>query len=247
MEGQADEKTNKKPSLKNGVPRVVVTTVPTELVVTDRRAAMAPHRQARCCSMSKNTTGNVFKNLNDQQTYVLVTGRWFRAPDLTGPWQYVAGKDLPPDFARIPDDSPKENVKASVPGDDAGPGGGHCRHRSPRRRPSTGNKATFTPRIQRHAGTEADSGYHADVCRQLAVPDHHGFGQRVVCGPERHLVYRQFGPGAVVRGNVDPGGHLLHPALLATPLCHLCEDLRCDTPVRRGRLYTRLHGDDRYQ
>ena len=39
----------------------------------------------------KNTTANVFKNLNDQQTYVLVTGRWFRAPDFTGPWQYVAG------------------------------------------------------------------------------------------------------------------------------------------------------------
>ena len=64
----------------------------------------------------KNTTGNVFLNLNDQKTYVLVTGRWFRGPYLAGPWEYVAGTDLPPDFARIPDDSPKENVKASVPG-----------------------------------------------------------------------------------------------------------------------------------
>jgi hypothetical protein len=33
----------------------------------------------------KNTTGNVFKDLNDQNTYVLVTGRWFRGPGFTGP------------------------------------------------------------------------------------------------------------------------------------------------------------------
>jgi len=52
----------------------------------------------------------------DQNYYVLVTGRWFRARALTGPWSYVAGKELPVDFFRIPDTSPKENVKASVPG-----------------------------------------------------------------------------------------------------------------------------------
>jgi hypothetical protein len=57
-----------------------------------------------------------FKNLTDQQPYVLVTGRWFRAPDFKGPWQYVAGTALPADFANLPNDSPKENVRASVPG-----------------------------------------------------------------------------------------------------------------------------------
>ena len=48
--------------------------------------------------------------------YELVTGRWFRADSPAGPWAFVPGKDLPPDFAKIPDQSPKENVKASVPG-----------------------------------------------------------------------------------------------------------------------------------
>src|SRR5262249_34998661 len=61
-------------------------------------------------------TGHVFKHLGDQQIYLLVTGRWFRAPSLDGPWTYVPGASLPPDFAKIPDASPKENVKASVPG-----------------------------------------------------------------------------------------------------------------------------------
>src|SRR5262249_33692767 len=40
---------------------------------------------------------------------------WFRAASLDGPW-LAASKDLPPDFARIPDSDPAAFVKASVPG-----------------------------------------------------------------------------------------------------------------------------------
>jgi hypothetical protein len=54
--------------------------------------------------------------LADGRTYVTAAGRWFRSASLAGPWDFVPGKDLPGDFARIPDTSPKENVKASVPG-----------------------------------------------------------------------------------------------------------------------------------
>jgi hypothetical protein len=115
MAGEADEKTKKKPSLKMGAPQVIVTTVPTELIVTNGAPQWLPISGTMLLYVN-NTTGNIFKSLNDQMTYVLVTGRWFRANDLAGPWQYVAGRDLPPDFAMIPDDSPKENVKASVPG-----------------------------------------------------------------------------------------------------------------------------------
>src|SRR3984885_12526360 len=35
---------------------------------------------------------------------------------MDGPWQYVNGKDLPSDFAKIPQGDPKANVLASVPG-----------------------------------------------------------------------------------------------------------------------------------
>jgi hypothetical protein len=47
---------------------------------------------------------------------VLVAGRWFRASRTEGPWEFVAANALPADFPKIPDDSPKENVKASVAG-----------------------------------------------------------------------------------------------------------------------------------
>ena len=64
----------------------------------------------------ENTTGNVFKSTADQKLYILLAGRWFRGASLDGPWQFVLPDHLPFDFADIPDDSPKENVKASVPG-----------------------------------------------------------------------------------------------------------------------------------
>lgn len=104
------------PSLKSGpVPRPIVSSVPTELIVTDGEPSWAPIDGTRLLYVT-NTTGNVFKLMSDQRTYVLISGRWFAAPSTAGPWEFVAGKSLPPDFAAIPDASPKENVKASIPG-----------------------------------------------------------------------------------------------------------------------------------
>jgi hypothetical protein len=105
-----------RPTLAKGpVPTIVVVTEPTELIVTQGEPNYSPIDGTQLLYAS-NTTGHVFKHLGDQRTYVLVTGRWFRAELLAGPWTFVPGKDLPPDFAKIPDESPKENVKASVPG-----------------------------------------------------------------------------------------------------------------------------------
>ena len=62
-----------------------------------------------------NTSNDVFKQVNEQQFYVLLSGRWFRAASLDGPWAY-AGNDLPQDFKQIPPTSPAARVLASVPG-----------------------------------------------------------------------------------------------------------------------------------
>ncbi|HQR67005.1 MAG TPA: autotransporter, partial [Thermoanaerobaculia bacterium] len=115
MRGEPDATTKQWPSLKSGAPDIVVATTPTELVVTQGPPDWAPLEKTQLLYVT-NTTGNVFRDLYDQQIYVLATGRWFRSFQLAGPWEYVKGKDLPVDFAMIPDDSPKENVKASVPG-----------------------------------------------------------------------------------------------------------------------------------
>ena len=50
-----------------------------------------------------NTTGDILFDLNDQDYYVSLTGRWFRAKSLEGPWTFVDGDRLPKDFAKIPE------------------------------------------------------------------------------------------------------------------------------------------------
>ncbi len=115
MAGEANADTKQMPTLKNGAPTVFTATVPTELIVMDGPANWTAIKGTNLLYVT-NTTGNALKCLNDQNTYVLVTGRWFKAADFAGPWQYVPGNALPPDFARIPDNHPKENVKASIPG-----------------------------------------------------------------------------------------------------------------------------------
>lgn len=106
----------KPPSLKTGpVPAIVVATRPTELIVSDGDWSWTPVPGTRLLYVS-NTTGNIFRDNGDQQVYLLLSGRWFRSTGDNGPWAYVAANALPEDFAKIPDDSPKENAKASVAG-----------------------------------------------------------------------------------------------------------------------------------
>ena len=47
--------------------------------------------------------------------YYLVTGRWFSAPDFTGPWTF-ATTSLPEDFKKISLEHDRSRVLASVPG-----------------------------------------------------------------------------------------------------------------------------------
>ncbi len=104
------------PSLKSGTPpRIYIATGPTELIVSDGDWLWTPIAGTQLLYV-KNTTGNIFRDNKDQQIYLLISGRWFRAPNEAGPWSFVAANALPADFAKIPDDSEKENVKASIAG-----------------------------------------------------------------------------------------------------------------------------------
>jgi hypothetical protein len=105
------------PSLKKTVPGIYVATTPTELIVTDGAPNYATIPGTALLYVT-NTTANVFKDVAGSRTYVLIAGRWFRAATDSGPWGFVASNALPGDFSKIPDDSPKENVKGSVAGTD---------------------------------------------------------------------------------------------------------------------------------
>ncbi|SAK88561.1 carbohydrate-binding family V/XII [Caballeronia ptereochthonis] len=96
-------------------PAVLLATHPAELVVTDGPLKLEPVAGVNLLTVT-NTDHAIFVVPQTNQTYVLVSGRWFRAPSEKGPWQYVPGNELPPDFAKISPNDPKANVLVSVPG-----------------------------------------------------------------------------------------------------------------------------------
>ncbi|HEY0505826.1 MAG TPA: hypothetical protein VGD42_20275, partial [Lysobacter sp.] len=99
-----------------GMPALYVRTRPAELITVQGDPQFAAIEGTRL-SYVTNTGADVFVDAGaDNAWYVLVSGRWFTAPGSKGPWQYVAPNRLPADFAKIPPESPKSGVLASIPG-----------------------------------------------------------------------------------------------------------------------------------
>ena len=106
------------PSLKEAgkkaeIPVVYVVFGPTEMIETKGDPQYVPI-PGTALEYAENTNGNLFRLSGEY--YVLISGRWFKAPSLDGPWAFIGGTNFPPDFAKIPQDSPKATVLASVPG-----------------------------------------------------------------------------------------------------------------------------------
>jgi hypothetical protein len=105
-----------KTSKTSKVLKVFFTSQPAELIAFAGEPTYK-NIQGTQLSYATNTDSWVFKDSADGQLYYLVTGRWFRASKLEGPWTY-AGNDLPQDFSKIPPSSEMSEVLASVPGTD---------------------------------------------------------------------------------------------------------------------------------
>lgn len=103
------------PSLEDRIPAIHIATSPTELIVTDGPGNWTPVHGANVFYML-NTTARVLKSGQDFKIYALIAGRWFRTSNIFGTWDYVTPAELPSQFSKIPDRSPIENVKASIPG-----------------------------------------------------------------------------------------------------------------------------------
>lgn len=94
---------------------VFTATEPTELIWTDGAEEMATIPNTDLLYVT-NTPSDVFIDINSQQIYVLLSGRWYTAPNHNGPWTYIPPDKLPADFAKLPPNSEKANVLASVAG-----------------------------------------------------------------------------------------------------------------------------------
>jgi hypothetical protein len=102
------------PATSGSAPAVYFSGVPAELILT-RGAPVYSSIPGTSLLYISNTENDVFLHNVSKIYYVLLSGRWFSAASLAGPWTFASDK-LPPDFSRIPDNSPKAAVLASVPG-----------------------------------------------------------------------------------------------------------------------------------
>jgi hypothetical protein len=106
------------PDAPKGPTAIIVQTKPTELIQSEGEAQYASVEGTSLLYMS-NTSNEVFKDINTQKTYVLLSGRWYESASLNGPWRYVASDKLPADFAKIPEGSEKDVILANVAGTSA--------------------------------------------------------------------------------------------------------------------------------
>jgi hypothetical protein len=106
------------PSGANAVtttPAIFVSTVPAELIQTEGPPNLIPIEGTDLMQIRNSDNGLFFYDPN-QRYYVLISGRWFDASSLEGPWGYVPYDQLPRDFSKIPPTHPKANVLVSIPG-----------------------------------------------------------------------------------------------------------------------------------
>ncbi len=100
----------------SAVPKVFISTQPAELILLRGEPTYLMVSGTTLLWVS-NTESDVFRLGKTGPVYYLVAGRWFSAPDFTGPWTF-ATQHLPPDFKKIPLEHERSRVLASVPGTD---------------------------------------------------------------------------------------------------------------------------------
>jgi hypothetical protein len=98
------------------IPEIYVSLEPAELLVTEGQPQFE-RIPGLNLDYVRNTSANIFLESSTRYHYILIAGRWFRSKSLeSGPWEFVDGQNLPQDFSKIPENSPKAGVLASVPG-----------------------------------------------------------------------------------------------------------------------------------
>ncbi len=97
------------------LPRIVVATEPTELIVTDGEPRYKLFAGSELLYIS-NTDSDVLLDIASQRHYLLLSGRWFSGWSLEGPWSFVPADGLPASFRKIPEDSPKAHLLNHVAG-----------------------------------------------------------------------------------------------------------------------------------
>ena len=161
-------------------------TEPTELIVTQGEPNYAPIDGTQLLYVS-NTTGHVFNTSATRRPTCWCPGAG-SAPRPRRPLEFVAGDDLPPDFAEDPRREPegeREGLGAGTPQAqeaviaNSHPADGGDQDQRGEARPAE---------VRRRAAAQADRGHAAVLRRRTGHADHPGDADVLLRPPERRLV-----------------------------------------------------------
>jgi hypothetical protein len=97
-------------------PKIVISKEPAELIITDGEPDFAA-LEGTSLLYVRNTENEILMDINTQDYYVLIAGRWYKSKSLDqNSWTFVNPNDLPADFAQIETESEMGSVRSSVPG-----------------------------------------------------------------------------------------------------------------------------------
>lgn len=97
------------------IPKVVVATEPTELVVSQGKPNWVSLEGGNLLYVD-NTETPWLRDLATGNMYIQLSGRWYRSKNEAGPWVFVRSDKLPEAFAAIPPASDIGGVRSSVSG-----------------------------------------------------------------------------------------------------------------------------------
>ncbi|MFC1689489.1 hypothetical protein ACFL0N_00395 [Pseudomonadota bacterium] len=104
------------PVTAENAPEIVVTTEPAELIVSDGEPNFEP--LVDDLLVLANSQSDVFMHVSEQNYYVVLSGRWYFARALNGPWTYRPSDELPGAFSNIPMESKQADSRVYVAGTD---------------------------------------------------------------------------------------------------------------------------------
>jgi hypothetical protein len=97
-------------------PQVLVRTTPTELLQSNGSPEYSSVKGTSLLYMT-NTDDDIIMNINTQEYYILISGRWYKSKSLdSNQWTFIPPDEVPEDFEKIPEDSPVGNVRANIYG-----------------------------------------------------------------------------------------------------------------------------------
>lgn len=110
------EKSKEEKKEEEIIPGIIVRTKAAELIQSNGEAEFASIEGTSLLYM-KNTDADILMDINTQQYYILIAGRWYTSKSLTdNQWKFIKPNEVPADFAKIPTESEMSTVRASVSG-----------------------------------------------------------------------------------------------------------------------------------